>query len=42
MFFEQIATGCQSYLVGCTETCAAAFIGPEMSQIGLGVSWAIR
>ena len=34
MIFEQIATGgCQSYLVGCAETCAAAVIDPEVSQI---------
>ena len=34
MIFEQIATGgCQSYLIGCAETCAAALIDPEMSQI---------
>lgn len=34
MLFEQVATGgCQSYLVGCAETCAAALIDPEISQI---------
>lgn len=34
MFFEQIATGgCRSYLIGCGETCAAALIDPEVSQI---------
>lgn len=34
MIFEQIATGgCQSYLVGCADTCAAALIDPEVSQI---------
>lgn len=34
MIFEQVATGgCQSYLVGCAETCAAALIDPELSQI---------
>src|SRR5580704_15759819 len=34
MFFEQIATGgCQSYVIGCKETCAAAIIDPEVSQI---------
>jgi glyoxylase-like metal-dependent hydrolase (beta-lactamase superfamily II)/rhodanese-related sulfurtransferase len=34
MIFEQIATGgCQSYLVGCAETCAAALIDPEIRQI---------
>src|SRR5271169_3865061 len=34
MIFEQIATsGCQSYLVGCAETCSAALIDPELRQI---------
>jgi glyoxylase-like metal-dependent hydrolase (beta-lactamase superfamily II)/rhodanese-related sulfurtransferase len=34
MIFEQIATGgCQSYLVGCGDTCTAALIDPELSQI---------
>lgn len=34
MVFEQIATGgCRSYLIGCAETCAAALIDPELSQI---------
>jgi glyoxylase-like metal-dependent hydrolase (beta-lactamase superfamily II) len=34
MIFEQIATGgCQSYLVGCSETCAAVLIDPEIRQI---------
>ena len=34
MTFEQIVVGgCQSYLVGCAETCAAAVIDPEISQI---------
>ena len=34
MIFEQIATGgCQSYLIGCSETCAAVVIDPELSQI---------
>lgn len=34
MIFEQIETGgCQSYLVGCDKTCAAAVIDPEVSQI---------
>lgn len=34
MIFEQIATGgCQSYLIGCSETCAAAVIDPEVRQI---------
>jgi glyoxylase-like metal-dependent hydrolase (beta-lactamase superfamily II)/rhodanese-related sulfurtransferase len=35
MFFEQIATerGCQSYIVGCQETCAAIVVDPEISQV---------
>jgi glyoxylase-like metal-dependent hydrolase (beta-lactamase superfamily II)/rhodanese-related sulfurtransferase len=34
MIFEQIATGgCQSYLIGCADTCAAALIDPEIRQI---------
>ncbi len=34
MIFEQIATGgCQSYLVGCADTCAAVVVDPEVSQI---------
>lgn len=34
MIFEQISTGgCQSYLIGCDETCAAALIDPEYQQI---------
>jgi glyoxylase-like metal-dependent hydrolase (beta-lactamase superfamily II)/rhodanese-related sulfurtransferase len=34
VIFEQISSGgCQSYLVGCEETCAAALIDPEISQI---------
>lgn len=34
MIFEQVATGgCQSYLIGCEETCSAALIDPEASQI---------
>jgi glyoxylase-like metal-dependent hydrolase (beta-lactamase superfamily II)/rhodanese-related sulfurtransferase len=34
VIFEQVATGgCRSYLIGCGETCAAALIDPELSQI---------
>lgn len=34
MIFEQIATGgCQSYLIGCPDTCAGAVIDPEVRQI---------
>lgn len=33
MIFQRIPTGgCQSYLVGCSDTCAAALIDPELSQ----------
>jgi glyoxylase-like metal-dependent hydrolase (beta-lactamase superfamily II)/rhodanese-related sulfurtransferase len=43
MVFEQIATGgCQSYLVGCAETCAAALIDPEISQIDHYMALAAR
>jgi glyoxylase-like metal-dependent hydrolase (beta-lactamase superfamily II)/rhodanese-related sulfurtransferase len=43
MVLEQITTGgCQSYLVGCAETCAAALIDPEMSQIDHYVALAAR
>lgn len=35
MIFHQISTerGCQSYLIGCRETCAAVVVDPEISQI---------
>ena len=34
MIFEQIATGgCQSYLIGCPETCIGALIDPEIRQL---------
>ena len=34
MIFESVsAGGCRSYLVGCGETCAAALIDPEVSQL---------
>lgn len=43
MLFEQVATGgCQSYLVGCAETCAAAVIDPEISQVDRYVALAAR
>lgn len=43
MIFEQVVTGgCQSYLVGCSETCAAALIDPEISQIDHYVALAAR
>jgi glyoxylase-like metal-dependent hydrolase (beta-lactamase superfamily II)/rhodanese-related sulfurtransferase len=41
--FEQIATGgCQSYLIGCDDTCAAALIDPELSQIDHYIALASR
>ncbi|MBL0420281.1 MBL fold metallo-hydrolase [Ramlibacter sp. AW1] len=43
MIFEQIATGgCRSYLVGCEETCAAAVIDPEVSQVDRYLALAAR
>jgi glyoxylase-like metal-dependent hydrolase (beta-lactamase superfamily II)/rhodanese-related sulfurtransferase len=34
MIFEQVASGgCRSYLIGCTDSCAAALIDPEISQL---------
>ena len=43
MIFEQIDSGgCQSYLIGCGETCAAAVIDPEISQIDRYVALAAR
>jgi glyoxylase-like metal-dependent hydrolase (beta-lactamase superfamily II)/rhodanese-related sulfurtransferase len=34
VIFETVATGgCRSYVIGCEETCAAALIDPELSQI---------
>ncbi|RJG12792.1 MBL fold metallo-hydrolase [Pseudomonas cavernicola] len=43
MVFEQVATGgCQSYLVGCNETCVAAVIDPEISQIDRYLGLAAR
>jgi glyoxylase-like metal-dependent hydrolase (beta-lactamase superfamily II)/rhodanese-related sulfurtransferase len=43
MIFEQIATGgCQSYLVGCAETCAAVIIDPEASRIDRYLALAAR
>jgi glyoxylase-like metal-dependent hydrolase (beta-lactamase superfamily II)/rhodanese-related sulfurtransferase len=43
MICEQIATGgCHSYLVGCTETCAAALIDPQNSQIDRYLGLAAR
>ncbi|MBC5766113.1 MBL fold metallo-hydrolase [Ramlibacter albus] len=43
MIFEQVSTGgCQSYLVGCGETCAAAVIDPETSQVDRYLALAAR
>ena len=43
MIFEQVASGgCQSYLIGCGETCAAALIDPEVSQIDRYLALAAR
>jgi glyoxylase-like metal-dependent hydrolase (beta-lactamase superfamily II)/rhodanese-related sulfurtransferase len=43
MLFEQIATGgCRSYLIGCEESCAAALIDPELSQIDRYLALATR
>jgi glyoxylase-like metal-dependent hydrolase (beta-lactamase superfamily II)/rhodanese-related sulfurtransferase len=43
MIFEQIATGgCQSYLVGCADTCAAALIDPALSQVDHYLALAAR
>jgi glyoxylase-like metal-dependent hydrolase (beta-lactamase superfamily II)/rhodanese-related sulfurtransferase len=34
MLFEAVAAGgCRSYLIGCEESCAAALIDPELSQV---------
>jgi glyoxylase-like metal-dependent hydrolase (beta-lactamase superfamily II) len=34
MILETVASGgCRSYLIGCHESCAAALIDPELSQI---------
>src|SRR6516225_9990516 len=43
MIFERISTdGCQSYLVGCAETCAAALIDPQSSQTDRYLAFAAR
>ncbi|MBS0584025.1 MAG: MBL fold metallo-hydrolase [Proteobacteria bacterium] len=43
MIYEQIATGgCQSYLLGCSETCAAVVIDPEISQLDRYLGLAAR
>ncbi len=43
MIFEQIATGgCQSYVIGDAETCAAAVVDPEASQVDRYLALAAR
>ncbi|HEY6516071.1 MAG TPA: rhodanese-like domain-containing protein [Steroidobacteraceae bacterium] len=43
MIFERLAVGgCQSYLVGCAESCAAALIDPEISLIDRYLALAAR
>jgi glyoxylase-like metal-dependent hydrolase (beta-lactamase superfamily II)/rhodanese-related sulfurtransferase len=43
MIFESVsAGGCRSYLIGCEETCAAALIDPELSQIDRYTALATR
>jgi glyoxylase-like metal-dependent hydrolase (beta-lactamase superfamily II)/rhodanese-related sulfurtransferase len=43
MIFETVATGgCRSYLVGCEDSCAAALIDPELSQVDRYLSLAAR
>jgi glyoxylase-like metal-dependent hydrolase (beta-lactamase superfamily II)/rhodanese-related sulfurtransferase len=43
MIFEQIVTGgCQSYLLGCTDSCAAVVIDPEARQIDRYIGLASR
>ena len=43
MIFETVATGgCRSYVIGCEDTCAAALIDPELSQLDRYVALAAR
>lgn len=43
MIFEQVATGgCQSYLVGCADTCAGVLIDPEIRQLDRYLASAAR
>ena len=43
MIFETVASGgCRSYVIGCEETCAAALIDPELSQIDRYLALAAR
>src|SRR5580698_8674736 len=43
MIFEAVAAGgCRSYVIGCEQTCAAALIDPELSQIDRYITLAAR
>jgi glyoxylase-like metal-dependent hydrolase (beta-lactamase superfamily II) len=43
VIFEQVTTGgCRSYLVGCGDSCAAALIDPEVSQVDRYLALAAR
>ncbi len=43
MIFEQVEIGgCRSYLIGCAETCVAALIDPEASQVDRYLALATR
>ena len=43
MIFEAVASGgCRSYIIGCEDTCAAALIDPELSQIDRYIGLAAR
>jgi glyoxylase-like metal-dependent hydrolase (beta-lactamase superfamily II)/rhodanese-related sulfurtransferase len=43
MIFEAVATGgCRSYLIGCEESCAAALVDPELTQVDRYVALAAR
>lgn len=43
MIFETVASGgCRSYVLGCEQTCAAALIDPELSQIDRYVALAAK
>jgi len=43
VIFEQVETGgCRSYLIGCAETCVAALIDPEASQVDRYLALASR
>ena len=43
MIFETVSTGgCRSYVIGCEDSCAAALIDPELSQIDRYIALAAR